>query len=92
VRGEASTLIAMIGGMVAAIPPGRPFSELEQAMIQPPLEATLYKYGTNLDPAVQLCLALGTVAFLRWQEYRQAKAAGDGGFAPPKPPAPAEAH
>lgn len=68
--GESQTIIAMLSGLAQALPPNRPFNKGEIEMIEVPLQETLYKYGSNVDPAVSLTIALGMVAFLRWQEYR----------------------
>lgn len=75
VSSEAATLLAILSGVAEAFPPHRPLGDTERGMIEIPLQETLYKYGGNLDPAVSLAIALGTVAFIRWQEVRVQEAA-----------------
>ena len=76
-RGEADTLIAIASGIAAAFPPKRPLDEIEIAMVKTPLEETIYKYGGNVDPAVSLAIAAGTIVFMRWQEAKRSQAKGE---------------
>ena len=97
VRGEALMALEMLNAAAVAFPPGRPLSADERGAIQPSLEATIYVYGANVDPAVSLALVLGMIGLGRWREYKltkerpamppPAKAAEP----PPTPPAPAPA-
>lgn len=74
VSGEAAGIIEMLDGVARGLPPGTPLRDWERKAIQPPLEETLFKYGVNMDPLFSLALALGSIAFIRWQEYRQIQA------------------
>jgi hypothetical protein len=88
VRAEADTVLGMLSIIGCQLPPKRPLSPEETAMVRPPLEATLYKYAGNVDPAVSLTLALVAIAGLRWMEWKTAQPADPGtGFAADKPAA-----
>jgi hypothetical protein len=81
VAGEADALLAMLDGAVQQIPPGKPLQPGERAMLETPLQETIYKYGANVDPAVTLGIAVLAIGYMRWQDYKKAEKA----IAPPPP-------
>lgn len=76
VSGECDALLAMADGLAQAFPPKAPLRDYERAMLETPLQETIYKYGGNVDPAVSLAIAAGAIVFMRWQEAEKAKKDG----------------
>lgn len=74
--GESLALLGLLDGAARMVPPGRPLSEIERGMLDEPIRAVVYTYGTNVDPAVGLALVLGMIALGRFQEFRAARTIG----------------
>lgn len=74
VRGEASTVLAILAMVVSRLTPSMPMTDEESAAVQGPLEQVLYKYGGAIPCEWQLAAALGFVALPRYGEWKKLRA------------------
>jgi hypothetical protein len=73
-RGEAATIIAVLGAVVERMTPTMPLGDQEKASIQGPLEQVLFKYDGTMPCEWQLGIALAFCTLPRYPAWKEARA------------------